>query len=76
LNLKRQQRNFQKEKKIKKRKKEAKSQKEVEAQIQSIEEDTDIKIPFDMIFMKYIFMNSTNFEIRTKALEVLITHFN
>lgn len=48
----------------------------MEDQIVSIENDTHIKIPFDMIFMKYIFMNSTNFEIRTKALEVLITHFN
>jgi hypothetical protein len=34
------------------------------------------KIPFDIIFMKYIFANNTNIEVRQKALEVLIKNFN
>lgn len=34
------------------------------------------KIPFDMIFMNYIFQNKTNQEVRKKALEVLIKNFN
>jgi len=34
------------------------------------------KIPFDMIFMQYIFANNTNQEVRKKALEVLIKNFN
>jgi hypothetical protein len=34
------------------------------------------KIPFDMIFMQYIIVNNTNDQIRTKALEILISNFN
>jgi hypothetical protein len=34
------------------------------------------KIPFDIIFMKYIFMNNTNLTVRQKALSVLIKNFN
>ena len=34
------------------------------------------KIPFDIIFMKYIFLNNTNLTVRQKALTVLIKNFN
>jgi len=50
---------------------------EVEKALDQIHnDDKNLKKPFDMIFVQYIFMSSTNKEIRTKALEVLIKNFN
>ena len=34
------------------------------------------KIPFDLFLMDYIFNNQSSFEVRLKALQVLIKNFN
>ena len=34
------------------------------------------KIPFDMFLMNYIFSNESSYDVRLKALQVLIKNFN
>ena len=66
LNLLKRQKNFKNEKFVQKRK--SKKGKKIEDEKMEVEnaidqinnDDKNLKVPFDMIFMKYIFMNSTN----------------
>ena len=34
------------------------------------------KLPFDLLFTRYIFMNESSYDVRLKALQVLIQTFN
>jgi len=47
----------------------------VQTKLQMYEKDHK-QIPFDMILLKYIFLNNTNLDVRQKALQVLIRNFN